>query len=178
MYGKIIFNIFFIVFLVAVQLSFISGLPSGLNNLNLVLVALIFILAVSGLKFSVWWAIAAGLFMDMLSFLPFGTYLLSLVVIAFLIDFSLHGLFTNRSLYTFMALTALATFSYSVLIKLASYIMHFLSGSEFYLILNKAFWINELNQLVLNIVLTAVVFYFFNLLTVKLKPVFLIRTKK
>lgn len=178
MYGKIISTALFTIFLVAIQLSFISGLPSGFNNLNLILVLLIFILALGGLRFSVWWAIGAGLLMDTLSFLPFGTYLISLAAIAFLIDFLLKGWFTNRSLYTFLALTALATFSYSILIKLASYLMHFLSGNELFLILNNEFWVNELNQLILNLLLAAIIFYFFNLLSIKLKPVFLIKSNK
>jgi len=175
MYGKIIFTILFTVFLVATQLSFISGLPAGFSNVNLILVSLIFISVIGGSKFSVWWAIGAGLFMDILSFLSFGTYLLSLVAIALLIDFSLKKWFTNRSLYTFLALTILATVSYSILIKLSSYLMHFLSGSGFILILNEKFWTNELSQLVLNLLSVAVIFYFFNLLSIKLKPVFLIK---
>ena len=64
MYGKIILNIFFSIFLVAMQLSFVSGLPSVFSNVNLVLVSLIFILAVGDLKFSIWWVAGTGLLMD------------------------------------------------------------------------------------------------------------------
>ena len=34
---------------------------------------------------------------------------------------------------------------------------------------------NELDRLVLNLILVAVIFYFFNILSIKLKPVFLMK---
>ncbi|MEK7097948.1 MAG: hypothetical protein AAB906_03815 [Patescibacteria group bacterium] len=175
MYGKIILNIFFSIFLVAMQLSFVSGLPSVFSNVNLVLVSLIFILAVGDLKFSIWWVAGTGLLMDVFSFLPFGTYLLSLAAIALLIDLFLKRLFTNRSLYTFLALTAIATVSCSLFVKSASYLMHFFSRDGYLLILSRKFFMNELDQLVLNLILVAVIFYFFNILSIKLKPVFLMK---
>lgn len=177
MYLKIALNLLGISFLTAIQFSFISGLPLGLNNLNLILVVLIFIIAVSGLKFSLWWAAGAGFLMDVFSFLPFGTYLLSLAAISILIYFSLKNFFTDRSLYSFLALAVIATFSYGIFMKFASYLMHFFGGNDFFLILNKKFWINELYQLALNLISVSVIFYFFNLLSTKLKPVFLIRKK-
>ncbi|MCK4554231.1 hypothetical protein KAU19_04685, partial [Candidatus Parcubacteria bacterium] len=72
MYSKIIINIILILSLVIIQLSFISGLPAGLNNLNLILVILIFILALINLDLAVWWTVGAGLLLDMFSFTPFG----------------------------------------------------------------------------------------------------------
>ena len=177
MYSKIIINTILILFLVIIQLSFISGLPAGLNNLNLILVILIFILALINLNLAVWWAIGIGILLDMFSFAPFGLYLVCLSLTIIIANFLLINFFTDRSLYSFFALAGLATVVYGILLAVIVYLLQFIGGGEVSLILNKNFWLDQLRQLGLNLIATLVIFYFVSFIGKRLKPVFLARHK-
>ena len=62
MYSKVLINIILMLSLAMIQISFIAGLPAGLNNFNLVLVVLVFILILTDLNLAAWWAIGLGFF--------------------------------------------------------------------------------------------------------------------
>lgn len=175
MYSKIIINIILTLFLTTIQLSFISGLPTGLNNLNLILVILVFILSLVNLDLAVWWVIGAGLLLDMFSSAPFGLYLICLSLTIIIINFLLTNFFTNRSLYSFFALVGIATVAYEILLTVAGCLVQFIGAAEVDLILNKNFWLAKLWQLCLNLLVTFVIFYFISFVSKRLKPVFLIK---
>lgn len=174
MYSKIILNIILILFLVIIQLSFISGLPAGLNNLNLILVILIFILGLVNLDFAVWWTVGVGLLLDIFSFTPFGVYLLCLCLIMIVADFALTVFFTNRSLYSFLALISLTTAVYEILLTTIGYLVELMSKEGTGLILNQSFWLSKLSQLSLNLIAAFVIFYFISFISKRLRPVFLV----
>jgi len=123
MYSKIILNIILILSIVIIQLSFISGLPAQLNNLNLILVILIFILGLINLDLAVWWVIGAGILLDMFYFMPFDLYLVCLSLTIIITNFLLTNFFTDRSLYSFFALVGLATVVYGILLTSAGYLL-------------------------------------------------------
>jgi len=177
MYSKIIVNIILILSLVIVQLSFISGLPMGLDNLNLILVVLVFILGLINLDLAIWWVIGAGVLLDIFSFLPFGVYLICLSLMIIIINFLLVNFFTDRSLYSFLALTGLATLIYEFSFGAFSYLTLRISGNEMNFVLNKSFWLAKLSQLSLNLAVAFVIFYLVNFVSKKLKPVFLVKDK-
>ena len=170
---KIIFNLISIIFLVILQISFISGLPGMAANLNLILVILIFILGFSGLELAAWWAVGAGFLLEIFSFLPFGAYLVSLSLTIFIAKFLLNNFFTNRSLYSFLALTGLATIIYRVIIYF--FVLFF---AQIDLIFDSNFFIAILEQVGLNFLLTFIIYYIIYFLGRSLRPVFLIHHSK
>ena len=177
MYSKIIINALSIIGLVVVQVSFINALPALFNNLNLVLVVLILILWLGNFNLTLWWSISAGTLLDIYSFMPFGIYLISLLATILLANFLLSNFFTNRSLYSFLALTLFAFIWYEFLLYFIGYLAAFLSREEFILNLNLNFWLNELSQLIINLLLVLVIFYVSNFAGSRLKPVFLFKYK-
>ncbi|MBI4811852.1 hypothetical protein HY798_00145 [Candidatus Falkowbacteria bacterium] len=176
MYGKIILNVFLILTLTAVQLSFISGLPGWLNNFNLILVVLIFILGLGNLRLALAWMIGAGLLLDIFSFSPFGVYLISLSLTAVATNFLLTNFFTNRSLYSLLVLIFFSSLVYNFFLAVINYTALLASGREAIFYLGLIFWSAVLKQSVLNALGVLVIFYALNLASKKFKPVFLVKS--
>lgn len=174
MYAKIFLNLFFILLLGTLELSFVSGLPLGLNNLNLALVIFIFILITTGLDSALWWAFGVGVLMDAFSFLPFGVYTISLILGVLALKLILN-FFTDRSLYSLLAAIFLGTIAYEIIFNLVAYIITAASGQEFIQAFNKVFWGQEMYKVIFNMAGVLIIFYILNSLSNRLKPVFLIK---
>jgi rod shape-determining protein MreD len=174
---KIIINSFLIIALAVTQFSFISGLPHGFNNLNLILVILVYILSrFGGIDFAIWWAIGLGFLLDILSFSYFGTYLVSLSLTIVIADFLLKNFFTNRSLYSFLALTGLTTIIYEFFLNGIYHVISLIDNKS--AIISSNFWSAKLVELGLNLVATLILFYLVHSISKRLKPVFLIKERK
>ncbi len=174
MYKTIIANLFFIIILFLIQANFLSGLPV-LNNLNLILIISIFILSLRGLEFSINWLLAIGFLLDIYSFLPFGVHLVSFCLAVILINFLLVNFFTNRSLFSYLALVVCATIFYEIFSQAMVNFLNFIGGRELFFSFNQNFFKAELAQLILNLILTALIFYSLNFFNIKLRPVFLFK---
>lgn len=170
---KIITNIILIISLGVVQISLVSGLPGMASNLNLVLVVLIFILGFSGFNFAAWWAVGLGFLLEIFSFLPFGAYLISLSLTIIIANWLLNYFFTNRSLYSFLALTGLAAVIYELIINL--FVLIFVETNSAASLVAGNFWFSMLEQIGLNLFLTLIIYYIIYFLGRNLKPVFLIK---
>lgn len=162
--------------LAVAQISFISGLPAPFNNLNLVLVVLIFILGFTSFNFAVWWSLGVGFVLEVFFFLPFGAYLVSLILTVVIANFLLSHFFTNRSLYSFLALVALATASYGLIINFISLI--FFEANKSFFPVKPDFWLLVLEQIGFNLILTFFIYYLIHFFGRNLRPVFLIKGGK
>lgn len=165
-------NLILIIFLAVVQFSFIPVMPAYFSNLNLVLVSLIFVLSLFGLNRGLWWAAGAGLILDSVSFYPFGIFLLSYFSSVILIYFLLKNFFTNRSVYSFVALAFFGSLFYSFVFNLYNYFFGFKNDSALSLI-SLDFWLNLIMQIIFNIAFIFIGFYLINFTTKKFNPVFL-----
>lgn len=170
---KIITNIILIISLSVVQIALVSGLPAPAGNLNLALVVLIFILGFSGFNFAAWWAVGVGFLFEIFSFLPFGAFLISLSLTVIIANWLLNYFFTNRSLYSFLALTGLATVIYELIINL--FILIFAEASSAAAIADSDFWLSLLARIGLNLLATFIIYYIIYFLGRSLNPVFLIK---
>ncbi|MDP2708690.1 MAG: hypothetical protein Q8O93_01385 [bacterium] len=173
---KIITNIILIMALSAAQIAFISALPGLAVNLNLVLVVLIFILGFSGFDLAAIWSLALGFILETYSFLPFGAYLASLILTVVIANFLLNYFFTNRSLYSFLALAGLTTIIYEIIIGSLIFILEKINLAA----APAGAWLGTplISQIGLNLIATFFIFYFVHFLGRNLKPVFLIHPVK
>jgi len=154
-------------------MALIRGLPGLAGNLNLALVILIFILGFSSFNFAVYWAIGTGFLFEVFSFLPFGAYLISLSLTIIIASWLLNYSFTNRSLYSFLALTGLATIIYELMINF--FVLIFVEMNSAASIMTGNFWFSILEQIGLNLLFTFIIYYIIYFLGRNLKPVFLIK---
>lgn len=169
---RIIIQALLIILASLLQFSFISGLPLALNNFNLILVILIFILSFGSLKLSMWWAVSAGFLLDTFSFLPFGVFLASLPLTILAANFFIVKFFTNRSLYSFFALTFLTTIFYNIILNLINYLAGYKSALFSF---NRIFLVSLGEQIILNLFAALIIFYIINFISNKWRPVFLIK---
>lgn len=173
MYVRIIIQALLIILVSLLQFSFISGLPLALNNFNLILIILIFILSLGSLKLSIWWAVSIGFLLDTFSFSPFGVFLVSLPLTIFAANFLMVKFFTNRSLYSFFALTVLTTIFYNIFLNLINYIAQIANYKSAIFSFNKIFLVSLGEQIILNLFAALIIFYIINFISDKWKPVFL-----
>ncbi|PIR13366.1 hypothetical protein COV49_02515 [Candidatus Falkowbacteria bacterium CG11_big_fil_rev_8_21_14_0_20_39_10] len=177
MYSKIFLNLFFLIILFVLRLSFVPALPSWLSRLDLLIIALVFILTLVDFKTAFWWSLGAGFLLDIFSFLPFGFYLVSLFLALLAVNFLFNSFFTNRSLYSFLTLTFFYTLFYRILLSGAVYIWQFFGDREFFKIFILEFWRDLGASIASNLIAVFMLFYLFGFFSKKLKPVFLIKRK-
>lgn len=172
-YFRIIFSFLFIVFLVIWQRSFIVALPGWLKYLNTPLVVLIFILVLSGAVSAGWWAAGVGAVMDIYSFTPFGVFTLVFLLTIIGSNFLFQRFLTNRSLYSFLVLILFATFFYEFLLGVSDHLIISLGSNPGIFIFNKGFWSALGRQIMTNAGATFLIFYLFNFISNRFRPVFI-----
>ena len=175
MYLKIAFNLAAVLFLIMVQFGFVSALPGVFCDVNILLIAMVFVLFLFGTEIASGWAVGLGFFKDAFSYQPFGLFILSFALSFFLAYFLLNNFFTNRSLYSFLALSASTIVGYKLVLYLLSFAFRFFGMTDLNLAIGKAFWLNEGASLFLNLAIATVIFYLINYLSKRLKPAFLLK---
>jgi hypothetical protein len=178
MYSRIIFNFLLILAVSVVQLSLFSVLPRPFDSISIVVIALVFILIMGEIELALWWALGMGTMLDFYSALPFGTNIIALSATAFLLNFLLTYYLTNRSLYSFITMTALAVIANGIFKSLITTLFDVYRGNGFIFNYSWALVSFELKAILANIVMMIILFYFTNLIGQWLKPVFLIRRSK
>lgn len=178
MYGKTALSAILIILLSLIQVSFVSGLPGWFNNINAAALALVFVLALGSFRLALFWAFGLGFFMDIYSFLPFGVYLATFLATVIIMNFFLVNFFTNRSLYSFLALTLLCLLVHEIFVYALSRAIYLLGHRDFIIYLDAEFWANQPALIGVNLAAVFVVFYFLTFVSKNLRPVFLIRRKQ
>ena len=171
-YRLIIFNVIAALILIFVEQGFMTGLPFGLASLNLALLAIIFILVFTNLRIAFYWAIGLGFLLDLFTFYPFGSHLFSFSLTLLMSYLLLEKFFTNRSLYSFLALVLAASVFYQIfLLASASLINLFTAGTGVDPVSNFRLFAGR--ELIFNLAAAVAIYYFQNFLSNRLKPVFL-----
>ncbi len=175
MSGKIILNIVSIIILSVVQISLISALPLGLSHINILVVVIVFILGLRGERLALYWALGAGLIMDIYSFSLFGANILSLFLVVYLANLLLDYFFTDRSLYSFLAITFFATLSLDLFNFIFNYAASFFISREVVFNFGYQFFFKKLLIFLQNTLVVFPIFFGVNFVTDHLRPVFLIK---
>lgn len=177
MFGKILINLFLILAIFSFQTAFISSLPAWLSGFNFIIIAIVFILIIGNLETALWWSIGCGALLDFFSFSNFSIHIISLILSVISAYFLLKYFFTNRSLYSFLALSGLALLFYDLLLFLLNFLSLFFKSADVSIAVNFNSIKNEVIYLIINLFLVVILFYLINFITNKFKPVFLYRKK-
>lgn len=173
MLKNIIINSIFIVALSIFQLGFVSALPQYLNTINLVIVISLFILVLNGLKMTIIWVISIGFIFDIFEFKYFGIHLITLSLAIYSTYFLLRSFFTDRSLYSFLALTFFATLFYDFFLKASIYLVKLFYNEPAVFFTDQEYLKIFLAELIMNFLAAFIIFHFVNYISHQLKPVFL-----
>lgn len=172
---RLIFHFILIILVSLLQLSLVQTLPGWWGYFNLALVVLIFVLALSGFPKALIWAVGMGFIFDVYNFFPFGFFMISFLIAVVSANFLLNSFFTDRSLFSYLALTLIVTFVYEVVFYSGGHIVNwYWQDIPFFLTVSE-FWIKFFRQTVLNFGAVIVLFYFFNFVSDRLSAVFLKR---
>jgi cell shape-determining protein MreD len=137
------------------QFSFINSLPGVFTKINLILFFIIWFFIFYNFKTSLVFSIFIGLILDIFSFYPFGVFTFILLLTVMLADFVWENLFTNRSIYSFLAISFILVIFYNI--SLYSLLFFFESNLFGVLWFGGIFWLNlflELAWIVLGVTLS------------------------
>jgi len=175
-YFRILFNALLIIFFWIFQIAFVNTMPYPFNNINLIIVVLIFALFIFDIKGVLLWSAGLGWLMDLYDFTPMGLNLISLVIAVGIVCLLRDNFFTNRSLYAMLALTFVMFLIFEINIYIINYFLAVFTHQELALVFNGYFFINKLYGLMLSETLVVFCFYLLNFLSKSYKP-FLLNKK-
>jgi len=171
---KYFYYLFLSLILVFLQQSVLPAL-GFLANLNILLVFLVFITIIFDFNLGFIFAIFIGFLVNVFSFLPLGTFIIIYLVILGVINFLYKHVFINFSFLTNLILIVLATFIFNLLLLLVAFLFYLLNLTNIYIVLDGAFLINFLWQIILNSIMISLVYILAKLTIKKLNLVFIIK---
>lgn len=127
-----------------IQLSIAGSLDGFFSGINFVLFYLVYVFIFYDIETSLIVGIFSGFFLDFFSFYFFGVYSLSIVVTIFIANFFLLNFFTNKSIYSFLALGLFFCFFYYLISGFLIYINYW--GQDGYVWLNSVFLLSFLKE--------------------------------
>ncbi len=176
MIWRLVFRLIVFLLLSVVQISFASGLPYGIREINFILIFMVFFLEVNSRLSTTWWFLLVGLIFGVYNSFFFPLYLVFWPLTFLFCRFLYSNVLTNRSLYSFLGLISLTTIFYCFFFDMSVYVVHlFLREEASFFLIDKDFWLSLLWGLVINIIAVTIIFYFMNQVSDRLKPVFIFK---
>jgi len=160
--------------LVFLQQSILSTL-GHFANLNILLVVLIFITIIFGFNLGFIFAVFIGFFVNIFSFLPWGTLIIIYLIIISIVDFLYKHVLINFSYLTNLILIILATFIFNLLLLGIAFFYYLFNLINIYIILDKIFMVNFLWQIILNSIMISLIYILAKLTIKKLNLVFIMK---
>lgn len=168
--NKFTINFLWVIALGIIQVSFLTTWPLPVNSLNLILSVLIFLTVIIDYKQALWWAIGAGLFLELYSDIFFGIITLSLIITIIGINLLSNNFFTNRSLYSLVILGLAGTIFYN-LIKVLLNLIVLVWGWQVGFSL-PSFWLEFFWPSIFNVIILIVIFFAYQFSGGRLKNIF------
>ncbi len=159
MYFKVFFNLILLISLFAFQAGFVSGSSFIFNDLNFLLVILIFILVLSGEEKAFWWALGFGFLLDIYYFNIFGLNLFILPLMVLIAKFLLANFLTNKSIYTFLTLVLFSLLFYELAFLLFYYLLSSVETSFYFEFELRQIFKIFVSKIFVNFLLTLLIFY-------------------
>jgi hypothetical protein len=171
-YFALFLYVMLIIAAVVLQQAGLNSLPYWFSRLNLCLLLVIIFLFFLDFKKVLILSLGLGLLLDIFSFQFFGAYTVTFLATVFLADVLLTNWFTNRSTYSFLALTFFTTLFYNFFLYFLLYLSNFLTDKAFFLF-SGTFWLGLGLELLWNLGAVFLLFWTMSLTSHRLKPIFL-----
>ena len=149
--------LFLFLALAVFQVSFLDNLPY-LNHVNLVLTVFVFVSLLEPLRFNLFNLIWSGVLLDIFSYLPFGSYIISFFLAWLAVWFLQVKVFSDFALLSALILTAVGT----IVLDLSTYILSKLAlianFSQFSIIYDGGHLIDLSLEIAANLILVTFIF--------------------
>jgi len=156
-YFRLVYAFLGIFLLEIVQVSVFSAFPL-LQQLNIVLVAFIFIAFIIPRQQSALIAVMCGIVTDIYTYLSFGTHIFIYLAIWLIFMLLYENIFSTISLYPVVLMTTLLSASYMILVFGASYFPALFNGSVAPIQLNSLFFTNTALFIISNCIAITIVY--------------------
>lgn len=172
-YIKFFLNALLIIFLCLFQVSAILALPFPFNKINLLIIAIVFVLFIYDFEMAFFWTVLSGLLLDFYAFSSSGANFISLILSLVIINFLFKNFLTDRSLYSFFALSTISLIVYEIGYLLVNFLFFIFGQKEMIIEFGRSFFMNLFYGLLLDWLVVFLVFYIFNFFSKRYKPFFL-----
>ncbi|MDD5043337.1 MAG: rod shape-determining protein MreD [Patescibacteria group bacterium] len=161
------------IFSVILQSGFLNSLGAPLNNINLVLCLVIFLVIIFDYRVGLLFGVLAGIFLDIYSPLFFGLSTVIFLLIALGVNFLFSNFFTNKSLYSLIVLGGVSILFYEFFLYLLVFLAFYFGVLEFRIFLDY-FWFKKLiSEILLNILVLILMFFIVKSGSKRLRAVFI-----
>jgi len=161
---SIVVKLLWLWIVVILQLAWINQWPSTWPQPDLILVTLIFWLFAAGWSETKWWVVGTALILGAASFYPFAFYLILWLAVFYLLYYLLLKIFTNKSIYSLMALVALGT--------VGQYLGFMLLGNSWS---SSLWWLILGKELIANLLIAGFIYYLLRWRDKRLVPLFMVK---
>lgn len=162
------------IFLVFLSQSILSAIIPP-ENLNILIVFLVFVTFVWGINFGFIFAVFIGFMLNLYSYLPLGTYIVIYLILIVMVEYLHKQIFINFTFATNIILILLSTALYNILLVFLNFIFYMLDLTRIYISLDRQFFSNLFWQIVYNLCLISLVFVFARAIFKKLNLAILIK---
>jgi rod shape-determining protein MreD len=156
--------------LIVIQLSFVSSWSYPFYLINFPLLLLIVIIVLGKKDYYLYLAVLLGFVFDVFSFNVFSLYIISFVLTAIFSRYLQLSFFTNRSIYSFILITAFTTVIFNFLFQIIDSIFKIYQGGQDLFLTQVWFWQAIGYKLVLHSIVIVILFYIINFTTRRLRP--------
>lgn len=165
---KIISQFIIILIVVLLDIAFINRLPFGLHRVHFFPIILVFVYLLGNIRYSAWWVIIGGYLLELFTFGIYGFHFFGLLLSLCAIYFLFERVMTNRSLYSIAAVSGVSVLLYTTNFILEAYFSNHLSAISWQQYLTEQGIIIGYSMSI-----AVILFYIFNAVTKRLRPVFL-----
>ncbi|MCF7794835.1 hypothetical protein K9M50_00535 [Patescibacteria group bacterium] len=157
-------------FLIIFQFTYISSLHTVFNLINLPLILLILIIILGRKNYHIYFAFLIGFIFDIYFFDIFPIFIISFLVAVMSSRYLQLSFFTNRSIYSFIVITAFATVTFNFSYQIINFIINIYQSSNSLFLTQAWFWESLGYKLILHSIIIIVLFYIINFTTRRLRP--------
>lgn len=173
MFSKI-FNTIIIIFAALFQISFLRNQYFPFNEINVILILVIFISLID-YNHGLHWALVASIVLEIYSQYPFGIIFLSYFITFFIIVWLLENFFTNKSFYSFSILGLIGTIVYNLLFLILNQSLSLLNLSDIHIIVDRHYLFSSVLGISINVIMLIILFTVYKIISKRMKTVFLMR---
>lgn len=174
-YLKIVLQIVLSYFLIILQFTFISSKSAPFNLINLALILLILIVILGRKNWYLYFAFFIGFVFDIFSFDIFSIYIISFLITAIASRYLQLSFFTNRSIYSFIVITAFATVIFNFSYQVIDFIVNIYQSSDSFFLSQVWFWRALSYKLIFHSIIIILLFYGINFSSRRFRPYLLER---
>ncbi|HKK54624.1 MAG TPA: hypothetical protein VJ926_03835 [Patescibacteria group bacterium] len=174
-YFKLALQIFLSYCLIILQFTFISSAGVPFNLINLPLILLILVVILGRKDYYLYFAFLIGFIFDIFSFNIFSIYIISFFSTAIASRYLQLSFFTNRSIYSFIVITAFATVIFNFSYQIIDSIFSIYQNANSFIIAQVWFWRALSYKLIFHSIIMALLFYVVKFTSRRLRPYLLER---